>query len=110
MSFLGLNDPVDYSLLKGLAASFANIPGGIAISASGTIMESAKVFKSLQAEESRNNVLVTVYASLAFWNRRGSPDFSMSKEVKLAPGNYEVWYASPRAERKRLGSVAVPSN
>ena len=74
----------------------------------GTIMESAKVFKSVEAKVSRNDVLVTVYACLALWNRQGSPDFSASTNVLLDPGESEIWYASPRTEPVRLGSAVVP--
>jgi hypothetical protein len=107
MSFLGRHIAVDYSVLKDFHVSFEKIRGDISLKSSGTIMESAKVFESIQVKTSRQRLLVTVYDSLAFWNRKGSPDFSASTNVSLRSGKYEVWYQSPRSQPVHLGSLEV---
>jgi hypothetical protein len=73
----------------------------------GSIMESAKVFETLKIATSANTILVTVYASLAFWNRSGSPDFKVTNELALSPGTYEIRYAGIGSETIFLDKVQV---
>ena len=107
MSFLGRHIAVDHSLLKDFRVDFQKKGGGVLIKSRGSIMESAKVFDSVRVRPAQSELLVTVYASLAFWNKSGSPDFSASVELALEPGRYDAWYKSPRAPPVFLGAIDV---
>jgi hypothetical protein len=107
MSFLGRHIAVDYSLLKDLHVDFDISGVNVKVNARGSIMESAKVFEKMRVEVGQRELLVTVYSSLVFWNKKGSPDFSTSVDVTLPPGRYDVFYRSTPSKPVRLGVVSV---
>ncbi len=65
-------------------------------------MESAKVFESIHFETSDRTISVTVYASLPFWNRNGSPDFRIIKDIAFPEGEYDIFYVSENGKRTFL--------
>jgi hypothetical protein len=99
--------PVDYALLKDLRVETRTEDGRIHFAVSGTIMESARVFDSLELAVDGRTVVLTVFASLVFWRRHGSPDFAVSREVALSPGAYEVRYAGPNGATATIRPLDV---
>jgi hypothetical protein len=105
--FIGRRLVVDYHLLKDLRIHLARDEGRMALVVEGSIMESAKVFEALKVKTNANTIFVTVYASLPFWNRSGSPDFKATSELTLSPGTYEIRYAGTGSETTFLKKVNV---
>jgi len=104
---LGTRMAVDYSLLKELRLRLERKGADLLLEVSGTIMESAKVFHSVGVKPAEDRLLLTVYASMVFWNKQGSPDFQTAVKLALAPGEYHVWYESPRTQPAFLGTWNV---
>ncbi|MFM6546850.1 MAG: hypothetical protein ACKPH4_24585, partial [Microcystis panniformis] len=72
-----------------------------------TIVESAKVVESIEITPQRNEILITIYASLVIWNRHGSPDFNVTKSLQLAPGTYDIQYVSKDRVKTLLKRVEI---
>ena len=84
---------VNYQLLHNFNCHFTRGEGRqVEMKVEGMIMESAKVFESLEAAVEGETISLTVYASLVFWNRGGSPEFEVTRVLGLAPGTYTVQY------------------
>ena len=83
---------VSYKLIKDLSVELSGDGTRRTLVVAGTIMESAKVFEALKVKTRGQQMLITVYASLAFWNRQGSPDFEATHELDSESGDYEVFY------------------
>lgn len=99
---------VAYRLLKDLHVEFTSRGGGTTLLVvEGSIMESAKVFESVGVVTSDHTLFITIYASLPFWNRSGSPDFRATSTLKLKPGIYEIRYADTGNETVFLKQVEI---
>jgi hypothetical protein len=92
---LGRRMPVDYAILQNLRVAARTEDGRTLLVVSGTMMESARVFDSLGVAVAGRTISLTIFASLVFWRRGGSPDFDVTREVALSPGTYEVRYVGP---------------
>lgn len=92
LRLIGRGFIVSYQLIKDLSVELSGDGTRRTLVVSGSIMESAKVFESLKVKTSGQQILITVYASLPFWNKQGSPDFKATHELDLEPGDYEVLY------------------
>lgn len=88
---IGRKIPVAPHLVAGsLRVSSRPTADGVVLLVKGSIAESAKVFRSLETSLEIDVIRLSVYASLVFWNRSGSPDFSVEQRVTLPPGDYKV--------------------
>lgn len=95
---IGRRMVVDLTLLKDLEVRLVESDSRGLLSVRGSIMESSKVFDTLGLAAKGRTIRLTVYASLAFWHRGGSPDFSVTEELRLPPGTYTVEYAGGEGE------------
>lgn len=107
-SLIGRGLIVSRQLIKDLSVELGGGAGtrGTLVVA-GSIMESAKVFESLKVETRGRQILLTVYASLAFWNKQGGPDFRATHELDLEPGDYEVLYLGEGEETDFVKNIKV---
>lgn len=106
-NFIGLRLVVDYSLLHDLNIHLSQSEGILSIRLEGSIVESAKVVESVEVTPTPGAILVTIYASLAIWNKNGSPDFSVTKPLNLLPGIYDIQYLGKGGERTFLKKVEI---
>lgn len=102
LSMLGRKLVVDYSLLKDLNISITCSDAAVLISVEGSIMESAKVFRTMQANLKNHTIAITIYASLAFWDRCGSPEFRAVRKLALVDGVYEIVYCGKASKKTFL--------
>jgi hypothetical protein len=92
---VGYSFVVEYRLLRNFRVRLERTDGHGSLMASGSIMESAKTFRSLTVSFERNTIFVSVHSCLTFWKRRGSPDFTVALECRLDPGAYDIRYRGP---------------
>lgn len=104
---IGCRMVVDYPLLNRFEVEVAPGPGGVELIASGTIMESAKVFEELQVEVQGHTILVTIYAALVIWKSNGSPDFRATQAIHVTPGEYELRYRGSNTAITALKRVTI---
>jgi hypothetical protein len=90
--FIGKKLPVDYRFLNDFRVNFSEEKNRQSLTASGSIMESAKVFEKLEIIRRDNTIFIKVFASLPFWKRQKTPDFNEIKEMNLSPGTYDIHY------------------
>ncbi len=98
---------VDYRLIKDLQVRFTREDGDVTVDIEGEIMESAKNFKAVHISAHESSIYITVYASLVFWKKNGSPVFSASHRLRLPPGLYSVFYLGDRRKTTFLKKVRV---
>lgn len=106
-NFVGKKIVVDYRLLKDLSIDLVKQEGRKVLIVEGSIMESAKVFESVKIHTKTRTIFITVYSSLAFWNKKGSPDFKAVMELTLSPGSYDIQYIGTGKERILLKNINV---
>ncbi len=104
---IGRGMVVDHALLADVAFSLTG-RDPVAVTVSGTIFESAKVFDDLTLTRDGQVLRLRVTASLAFWNRAGSPDFRVTRELDLAPGTYDVRYVNEDGTEVPMHAIEVP--
>jgi hypothetical protein len=112
-NFFGRKLIVDYSLLQNLKLDIVKRDEDeqVLLTLESSIMESAKVFDSVEVTTRDNTIRITVYASLvALWNQNGSPDFKVTKTLNLLPGVYEIEYVGQNGETTFLKKVQIDND
>ncbi|HZF09067.1 MAG TPA: hypothetical protein VFE33_09780 [Thermoanaerobaculia bacterium] len=104
---MGRKLPVDLSLIKDLSVDVKESEESVDLMVVGSIMESAKIFEKLVVRERNGKILLTVLASLAFWNRAGGPDFHVAHKLAVPPGAYEVLYDDQNGKTTFLKGVSI---
>lgn len=92
---LGRKEIVDFSVLTDLSVALATRDGSPSLTCKGSLMESARVFHALKVSRKGNVIFIRILASLPFWKKGGSPDFSETRAMGLEPGVYEIYYRGP---------------
>ena len=106
---IGRKMVVRYTLLKDLDVRLIERNGRTLLSVRGSIVESFKVFDSVAVTMEDRTISLTVYASLKFWCREGSPEFSVTEELHLPSGTYTIEYAGV-GEHVPLGEARSPEH
>ena len=93
---IGRSYEVEYRLIRNLEVQLARSGGRTTLRVSGSIMESAKMFQALRGKLERDTIFITILSCLPIWDRAGSPDFSVTHDLRLDPGAYRISYLGPR--------------
>ena len=70
-------------------------------------MESAKVFDSMMVATTHHAITITIYASLVFWRRDGSPQFRTIKKITVPNGVYNIQYVGKAGEAVLLQRLRI---
>jgi len=96
---------VDYPVLTDFSIDLTAVEGTPALTVKGTMMESARVFHSLEVRIEATTILITVFASLISWKKGGSPDFQETKKLDLKPGVYDIYYSGYKGQKTFIKKV-----
>lgn len=106
MSRAGSGEPVPFLLVADLHLEVVPADRTRHLRVSGTLMESARVFNSVQLEVRDDQVFVTVTSSFLEYLPGGGPDFNVELAASLTAGRtYTVYYRSPGEPDQPVGVV-----
>lgn len=104
---VGRGFAVDLSLIEGLRVDLREVEGRTDLIIEGSLMESAKVFQKTSVKINDGKIMVTIFASLAFWNRAGKPDFNVAYRLSLQPREYDIVYRDQSGRTTNLKKIKI---